>query len=202
MSDEDQDWRLHAQLDREGGVHRVVGRFRGPGVVGDVEKAVASDVVITHDGQELFAYASTRPAIDGAREAILGVLDEDGVGADMKVSHWDDELDEWVQVDPPLAPEEVRRREAAEEAAEDIETRTLVAKAGRLVRGEFEETMLAAANGLGLECKIIEHPHLLSSQVAFTVTGPRGDVEEFARGLKAEGWAFVRAESWLMSSGF
>jgi hypothetical protein len=52
------------------------------------------------------------------------------------------------------------------------------------------------AERLGLECDIAEqHPHLLRTQVAFTVHGPKRKVDEFALGLRAQGWATVRAES-------
>ncbi len=90
--------------------------------------------------------------------------------------------------------------EAADRDADAIETRTVVATSGRLVRAEFEQTMGAWADELGLECKIIEHPHLLTTQVAFTVTGPRRKVDEFSKGLIAEGWAFVRTEDTVMLS--
>jgi hypothetical protein len=47
---------------------------------------------------------------------------------------------------------------------------------------------------------VIEHPHLLSTQVAFTVSGPRRKIDEFAEGLKAEGWATMRSELAVMAS--
>jgi hypothetical protein len=52
--------------------------------------------------------------------------------------------------------------------------------------------MLERAGELGIECKIVEHPHLLTSQVAFTVTGPRRKLDEFCDGLRAEGLATLR----------
>ncbi len=53
---------------------------------------------------------------------------------------------------------------------------------------------------LGLECNIIEHPHLLTTQVGFTVTGPKRRIDEFVQGLNAEGRATVRAETGVMLS--
>ncbi len=60
--------------------------------------------------------------------------------------------------------------------------------------------MLEWAAKLGVECKIIEHPHLLTTQVAFTVTGPRRKVEEFSQGLGAEERATIRTETGVMLS--
>jgi hypothetical protein len=51
-----------------------------------------------------------------------------------------------------------------------------------------------------LECAIIEHPHLLTTQVAFTVTGPKRKIDEFSRGLTAEEWATIRTERTVMLS--
>ena len=197
----ERDWRLEAELDVgdvRDALHRLVGRFRGSGLVKEVEAAVPDDVVITHDGKLLFAYAASEAGLATARRAMESVLRSDGIEASLRVSHCDSELDEWRQTDPPATAQERQTEEVADRDAEVIETRTLVATSGKVVRTDFEQTMLAWADRLGLECKIIEHPHLLTTQVAFTVTGPRRKVDEFARGLAAEGWAFVRAEETVM----
>jgi len=200
---EDQDWRLQAQLD-VGDTHnaatRLIGRLRGPNVVEEVQAAVPHDVVITHDGKLLFAYAASEPALKAARSAIEEVLRADGVQASIRVSHWDRELDAWRQTDPPPTAAEERLQDAAEHDAEAIETRTLVASSGKAIRAEFEQSMLIWAHEVGVQCKIIEHPHLLTTQVGFTVTGPKYKIDEFAQGLKAEGRATTRTETAVMLS--
>jgi hypothetical protein len=198
---EDQDWRLAAELDasdRRGALERLMGRVRGPDIVEEIESALPHDVVVSHDGDLLFAYASSREEIEQARRAIEEVLKRDGVGARIVLSHWDEERDEWRQVDPPLAGEEARREQAAERDADIVETRTLVASAGNLVRPSFEQSLLDWAGKLGIECTIAEHPHLLTTQVLFTCTGPRRKIDEFARALNAEGTATLRADGVLM----
>jgi len=199
-----EDWRLQAELDTDAGgrsLHGLIGRLRGPDVVHDLGAAVSPDVVITHDGRMLFAYASSETAIRQARAALEEVLRRDGVNALIRLSHWDEGRDTWRRVDPALSVEEQQAEAAADRAADEVQTRTLVASSGKLVRAEFEQSMLTAADGLGLQCEIIEsHPHLLSSQVGFTVTGPKGKIDEFARALDAEGWAFVRTETAVMLS--
>ena len=199
---EDQGWRLKTAIEdagEHGALDRVLGRFRGPDVAGEVTDAVSDDVVITHDGSLLFAYAATEPALAAARSAIEGVLSRDGMQASMLISHWDDGRDEWIQTDPPPAAGEA----AADGSAGDqdaVETRTMVAVAGRSIRAEFEQTMLGWAERLGLTCEIVEHPHLLSTQVAFTVTGPKRRINEFAQGLSAEGASTMRTEREVMIS--
>jgi hypothetical protein len=200
---DDQDWRLRAELDtaiERGALDRLIGRTRGPDVLSEVGRAVPHDVVITHDGRLLFAYAASEPALAAARKAIEAVLRQDGAAATISVSNWDRELDRWRQTDPPATPELQRSEQAAEQDAKTVEARTLVASSGKMVRAEFEQSMRDWAKTLGLEFEVIEHPHMLTTQVAFTVTGPRGRIEEFAQGLRAEELATLRTERMVMLS--
>ena len=158
------------------------------------------DVVLTHDGRLLFAYAADKATLEAARHAIEVVLRGDGIHATVRVSHWDDELDDWRQIDPPPSAGEKQAELAANRDVEQQETRTLVATSGKLIRAEFEQTMLEWAGKLGVECKMIEHPQLLTTQVAFTVTGARRKVEEFSQGLGAEERATIRTETGVMLS--
>lgn len=202
-SSTDQDWRLKAELDAvdtRSALDHLLGRVHGPDVVKDVGAAVGHDVVITHDGKLLFAYAASEAALKAARSAIENVLQRDGINASILVSHWDDDLDQWRQTDPPLSGEEKRIDEEARRDADIVESRTMVASSGKEIRAEFEGTMVAWAKELGLEYEVIEHPHMLTTQVAFTVTGPKRKIDEFARGLKAEEVATMRAERSVMIS--
>jgi len=199
----DEDWRLIARCNEKlpgGALDGLRDKVRGSGVLGDVEAAVAHNVVITHDGSELFAYAAGEEALSAARGAIENVLLQDGLTAEILVSHWDTQLDAWRQIDPPLVGEAATREEVAERDAETPETSTVVASAGREVRASFESSLQTWAQQLGITCTIIEHPHLLMTQVAFTVTGPRRKIEEFREGLRAETVATMRAERQVMIS--
>ena len=203
---DDDDWRLTTELevgDKGGELHRLMTHLRGGEgheVVGEIEAAVPHDAVITHDGKLLFAYAAEEATIAAARRAIESVLAREQIAAQVRVSRWDEELDRWLQTDPPLTGAQAGAEEAREHDEEAIETRTMVASSGKLVRREFEQTMREAADSLGVECAIIEHPHLLRTQVAYTVTGPRRKVDEFHRDLEAVGWAYVRTERAVMAS--
>jgi hypothetical protein len=183
-----------------GTLDRLIGRARAPDVVEEIGEAVPHDAVITHDSNLLFAYAASEAALQSARSAIEAVLRRDGVKATIAVSHWDEELDEWLQTDPPASAEQRRIERAAERDAETVQTRTMVASSGKQVRSEFEQTMRDWAGKLGLECTVIEHPHLLTTQVAFTVTGPKRKLDEFAQGLRAEELATMRTEREVMLS--
>ncbi|HMD52207.1 MAG TPA: hypothetical protein VKG62_05775 [Solirubrobacteraceae bacterium] len=203
MSD-DQDWRLVLDLDEPADLDGLVGRVRGgeEGFEHDARHALGEDVVLTHDGSRFFAYASSEASIEGARGAIENVLNNEDRSAVIRVSHWDDGLRAWRQTDPPLtAAEEEREAAAAEErireaGAEAVkpETRTVVSVVGKLVRRSFEQQMIAHAESLGLEIEVVEHPHLLSTQVAFKVTGRTSAVEEFVGYVNVQAKAGTRMD--------
>jgi hypothetical protein len=199
----EQDWRLEAELnvsDVRRGLRDLVGHLRDPQLVKEIESEVPHDVVITHDGSLLFAYAANKTVIDGARRAVGDVLRHDGVNAHMRVSYWNDELDCWRQTDPPPTAQQKQLQDASDRASEAVEMRTLVASSGKLIRAEFEQTMTNWADKLDLRCAVVEHPHLLTTQVAFTVTGPKRKIDEFSEGLKAEELATIRTERQVMLS--
>ena len=148
----------------------------------------------------LYAYADTEASLQAARTEIETVLARDGLAASILISHWDTAIDEWRQTDPPLSGEAKRVADLHERDEQTVETRTIVASLGKEIRAGFERSLLDSAKQLGVECTIIEHPHLLTTQAAFTVTGPRRKLDEFDRGLKAEEWLTMRAEGAVMAS--
>jgi hypothetical protein len=200
QDDGDQDWRLQAELDvpeADGRLNELIGRLRGPDVVKELQASIPHDVVITHDGKLLFAYAAEQATLAAARTAIESVLAADGIRANVRVSH---EAEKWRQTDPPLTAEQQQVEAAAERDANATETRTLVVSSGKMVRAEFEQSIREWADKLDLPCTIVEHRHLLTTQLAFTVTGPKHKIDEFARGLRAEEWATIRTERTVMAS--
>jgi hypothetical protein len=144
---DDQDWRLKAELaalepdDKRSTLDRLLARVREPAVVREVGAAVGHDVAITHDGKTLLAYAASESGLATARKAIQAVLRQDNVIASISVSHWDERFDEWLQIDPPLTGKAKRAEEVAEHDAERVESRTMVASTGKLIRSEVEQTM-------------------------------------------------------------
>jgi hypothetical protein len=183
-----------------GGLRGGADAAGGSEVVHEVQAAIPHDVVLTHDGSLLFAYAADETVLTATRRAIEGVLAQENIKVSIYISHWDDALDAWRQIDPPSTGSERVREEATVRDAEAVETRTLVASSGKMIRAEFEQSMLAWAQQLGVQCETLEHPHLLTTQIGFTVTGPRRKLDEFASGLKAEEAATIRAERAVMLS--
>ncbi len=196
----ERDWRLCGELPiagSHGSLHALVDRIRERPFE-QLEAVVPHDVVLTHAGARLFAYAADRDLAEQARRAIEAALHEEGIDAQLELSHWDTARDEWVAPTAGVASASTDDSPAGGSLVP--ESRTLVASAGHLVQDEFEQTMLDWAARLGLRCSIVEHPHLLSTQVAFTVTGSRRKIDEFASGLAAEGRAMIRTETAVMLS--
>ncbi len=199
---DDQDWRLRFELGQghKHALNQLIRSLRDTDGGAPGAATVPHDVVITHDGQLLYAYAAQAQQLEQARRAIEERLRHEGIEASATVSHWENDLDTWRQTDPPPSEEESRREAAVERDAETVETRTLVAVAGKLVRASLEQSLLEWAHEHQVQCEIVEHPHLLSTQVAFTITGPRHQLDEFAAVLRQEGTATIRAERGVMFS--
>jgi hypothetical protein len=212
MMSHDQDWRLRLDLDESTDLDGLLSRVRDhpDHLEGETKAALSDDVVLTHDGDTFFAYAVKERAIDDARDAIETVLRNEQRGGAISVSHWDEGLRAWRQIDPPLTSaqeEQLQKANAAEEGGQAIaagaesETRTVTCVIGKLIRKSFERQMVAFAQEIGLQCAIVEHPHLLSTQVVFNVTGPSSSVDQFARYLKNEARATIRLDAGLMPYG-
>jgi hypothetical protein len=198
---DDQDWRLQAQLADPAGLHARLRDARH--FEDELTPLVADDVVLSYDEQTLFAYATTRAAIEATRSAVEHQLVADGLNATITVSHWDDELGavgDWLQVEPPPPPG-TAERETAEHARHEadrqrVQTRTVAITSGRMVRSWFEKTVADEARELGVELTIVEHPHLLTTQVAFTLTGPGGKVDAVIDDIAARAGAVTRLETY------
>src|SRR5665213_201857 len=203
---EEQDWRLRVDLADAAGFHsrlRDAHHFER-----ELEPLVDHDVVLSYDEHTLFAYANTEAALAEVRRAVEHQLTSEGASGKITVSHWDDDLGDvgdWHLVDPPessseLAVEEEERREHAveEERAERVVTRTFVVTAGRLVHEYFEKTAVDDAREAGVELSFTEHPHLLTTQIAFTLTGPSAQVDLVIANMKARAGAMTRFESFAI----
>jgi hypothetical protein len=194
---DEKDWRLQATLAAPAvgtSPGTVLERFNGRHGLDELRAGVPHDVVVTHDGDRLFAYAASESLLASARQAIEQTLSQAGESVSVRVSHWDDDLDDWLQTDPPADAQQQSHQDAVRRDADAIETRTVVASAGRIIRAEFEQSLGEWAKRLGVECEVIEHRHLLKTQVAFTVTGPKRKVTEFVQGVTAEELTSIRIE--------
>jgi hypothetical protein len=194
----DQDWRLRAELADPAGVHA---RLRdGRELESHLEPLVGRDVVLSYDQSTLFAYANTRESIERTRVAIEHQLSAEHSSATLQISHWDDEHAVWHQVEPALDQgslerEAQRARQSLQAGEARLETRTVAITSGRMVRNWFETTVAEEAREAGVELSIVEHPHLLTTQLAFTLTGPTGKVDAVIASLEERAGQTTRLET-------
>jgi hypothetical protein len=183
MSDT-QEWRLQATPAGSGGLGELVKRLSGgEEVLGTRVGALPLGVDLTHDGDTLFAYAPSKATVDRARSAIAAALSATGREAAWRVCRWDEELDEWRQIEPPLDDAARERKEARVAAARRHETRTFTCTTGRFAREVVEAGVLDYASRQGIDCTVAEERHLFQAQLAFTASGPAfklADLEQFA----------------------
>jgi hypothetical protein len=199
MADE-QDWRLRADIADARGLTARLREARH--FERELEPLIGNDVVLSADDEKLFAYANTRESIDETRRALEQQLASEDRGAVISISHWDDHDREWLQVDPPPGPQELER-ERRQEQEHDAElarealvvTRTVAITSGKMARNWFETTVADEARELGVELSIVEHPHLLKTQIVFTLTGPAGKVEEVIADMQDRAGAATRLET-------
>ena len=182
----DQDWRLRVDLADAPGVHL---RLRGAGrLEHEVEPAVADDVVLSHDDDTVFAYASTSDAIEEVRRAVEQQLSQGDVRATVHVDHWDDGSSSWLA--PGAAP-----AAPAAPTQDAVVTRTYAETSGKLVRNWFETVIADEARERGVALSIVEHPHLLTTQIAFTLTGPASAVDAVIGTIRARATNLTQFES-------
>jgi len=197
---DDQDWRLRADIVDAPG---LLGRLREAGHFDrELEPLISPDVVLSADHDTLFAYANTRAAIDATAEALRHQLAQEGRTATLVISHWDDPGLDWHQVDPPPDAAELarERKDDVEQQGERtadarVETRTVAFTAGKMARNWFETAAADEARELGVALSIVEHQHLLTTQVAFTLTGPTGKINQLIDDMQARAGAATRLES-------
>ena len=64
-----------------------------------------------------------------------------------------------------------------------------------MVRNWFETTVAEEARDAGVELSIVEHPHLLTTQIAFTLTGPTAKVDAVIDDLRDRAGRATRLEA-------
>jgi hypothetical protein len=198
----DRDWRLEFELAVGSHPDRLYARLRD---------SLGDEIVLTHNSALFLAYAATERQLRNARAFVDVVTYEHGLAKPSKVGRWEPELLIWRQIDPPISDQEARsqsRRAATErERAQQPRPKgsstqlTVGALLGDPVREPFEAEMRQLAASLGLGCEIVEHPHLLSTQVLFNLTGPGREIKFFESQLDHVARATMRIDPGLIPSG-
>jgi hypothetical protein len=175
-------WRLRANVQRSSRLGAVVRQLRdGREKLLGVARGgrLPAEPVLTHKGDTLFVYASTRDDAERARSAVEQALRGESQVAELSISRWDESVADWRQVEPPLAGEARELDAARARATTRHVTRALLFPTfGRRERAAL--TRLAEdAPRAGVECTVTERRRRLGVDLRFTVAGPASKVDAF-----------------------
>lgn len=123
MSD---DWRVHAKLIEPDDAGPMVKALHEHEVAVERELAgrLGPKLPVSHDGNDIFIYATTGDEAHAAEEAIREAATAAGVKANIDVKRWHPEAEEWRPADEPLPDdaEELAAERAHRERAEAAES--------------------------------------------------------------------------------
>jgi hypothetical protein len=113
------DWRLQVTPKEHGLAHAIGERLSMADLEHDLQQAFSDRVVVSIDGEELFAYAGTRDQAERAATLIGKLAGEHGWDLTTELRHWHPTAEEWEDPDAPDAgPGEERAELMADEDAE------------------------------------------------------------------------------------
>jgi hypothetical protein len=99
MSD---DWRLKIDVDDEDHAGQLTERLSKFDLPHDLQTSFHDRVVVSHDGDEVFAYADTRDQAEAAERAIRSLAAERQWRVAFELRRWHPAAEEWEDPDQPL----------------------------------------------------------------------------------------------------
>jgi hypothetical protein len=117
------EWRVSVNLDAEDDGYTFAERLHTHNLDDEARERLGSDVVVTRDGPKLFLYAWHEQSAREAERVVRELLEADGLAAEVELTRWHPDADEWRPASEPLpsTPEEAaaeRERHQAEAAKE------------------------------------------------------------------------------------
>jgi hypothetical protein len=116
------EWRVEVDLDDEQQGFKLGERLQSLDLDDEARKRLGDRVIITRDGPKMFLYAQTQEqAREAERVAKNLVLESEALSAEIALTRWHPDADEWLDVSIPMPQTEAERaaeRERHEVAAE------------------------------------------------------------------------------------
>ena len=129
------DWRVRLRFENERSASDRAEKIEAAHIERDIARRMGKRIAVSRDGAELFLYADDEDAARAADHFVRSELADDNREADVELSRWHDEAEDWEPADRPLPQTEdehraerellMRRedREAAEQGYADWEVR-------------------------------------------------------------------------------
>ena len=98
-----EEWRVEIELSDEGHGLSLGERLRSLDLDDDARAKLGGDVIVTRDGSRLFLYAASQDAAGEAARVVQDLVNEDGLDADVSVTHWDTGDHAWEDISASAA---------------------------------------------------------------------------------------------------
>jgi UTP:GlnB (protein PII) uridylyltransferase len=91
------------EIDLHDALHGLADRLRALDLDDEVAERLGGRVIVTRDGEKMYAYARTAEAAQEAERVIRQVLAEDGIDVELRRRRWNPAQRFWQDADEPLA---------------------------------------------------------------------------------------------------
>lgn len=96
------DWRVELDVEDHDALHRALDRLRERGVAREARHRLGEDVVISVDGERIFAYAQTREGVQESARVLVELAQDHHLTAHATIARWDAREDRWEPTDAEL----------------------------------------------------------------------------------------------------
>ena len=144
---------MHVRLGEHHHAIEISERLQASELEHDVLERLAGRVVVSRDGPELFLYAQIESDLRDAEKVVRSLLEEHGFAAQVELSRWHPDAEEWEPLGEPLPQteeereverQELMQREDAESEAEGFaEWEVRIELPGRHEAAELEKKLEA-----------------------------------------------------------
>src|SRR5262245_3183833 len=98
-----EEWRVEIELTDEGHGLSLGERLRTLDLDDEARDRLGGDVIVTRDGTRMFLYAGSQEAAGEAAKVIEELAGDDGIDADISVTHWDPGDHAWEDISASAA---------------------------------------------------------------------------------------------------
>jgi hypothetical protein len=145
------DWRLHISFKDEGLAHELSERMSASELEHDLEDSFGDTVIVSRDGDELFAYSGTREQAEKVDGLVRSLAGDHDWNVETELRRWHPDAEEWEDPDaavPASGAERdaeheqlIERERASSEGGKHPEWEVRIDLPGRSEAEEFEKRL-------------------------------------------------------------
>ena len=93
-----EEWRVEVELGDEGHGLTLGERLGSLDLDDEARERLGGNVIVTRDGSRMFLYAGSEAAAGEAKRVIEGLIDAEGLDAEVSLTHWDPGDHAWEDI--------------------------------------------------------------------------------------------------------